>query len=103
MGFLMPRLEDLATGTRLTGLAASGSATVESAQWIGEQGLKAIFRDSDGYLGERFVYRDDIPRAKSMASSTRSSTVGTDPTQGEARNRGPVITVRLIASTLGQR
>lgn len=30
----MARLEDLATGTRLT---ASGSATVESVQWIGEQ------------------------------------------------------------------
>ena len=33
-GGLMARLEDLATGTRLT---ASGSATVESVQWIGEQ------------------------------------------------------------------
>ncbi len=54
----MARLEDLATGTRLT---ASGSATVESAQWIGEQGLKVIFRDVDGHLGERFVYRDDEP------------------------------------------
>ena len=29
----MARLEDLAPGTRLTGLAASGSATVESVQW----------------------------------------------------------------------
>ena len=43
----MARLEDLTTGTRVTGLTASGSATVESAQWIGEQGLKVIFRDSD--------------------------------------------------------
>jgi hypothetical protein len=40
-------------------LTASGSATVESAQWIGEQGLKVIYRDADGGLGERFVYRDD--------------------------------------------
>jgi hypothetical protein len=36
----MSRLEDLATGTRLTGLAASGTATVESVQWIGEQALR---------------------------------------------------------------
>ncbi len=57
----MARLEDLSVGTRLTGLTASGTATVESAQWIGEQGLKVIFRDSDGHLGERFVYRDDEP------------------------------------------
>ena len=59
--FLMARLEDLTTGTRVTGLTASGSATVESAQWIGEQGLKVIYRDADGGLGERFVYRDDEP------------------------------------------
>ena len=55
----MARLEDLATGTHVTGL--TGSATVDSAQWIGEQGLKVIIRDSDGHLGERFVYRDDEP------------------------------------------
>ena len=57
----MARLEDLTTGTRVTGLTASGTATVESAQWIGEQGLKVIFRDADGHLGDRFVYRDDEP------------------------------------------
>ena len=57
----MARLENLTTGTRVTGLTASGSATVESAQWIGEQGLKVIYRDADGGLGERFVYRDDEP------------------------------------------
>ena len=57
----MARLEDLATGTRLTGLAASGTATVESVQWIGEQALKIIYRDSDGQLGDRLLYRDDEP------------------------------------------
>ena len=57
----MAGLEDLTTGTRVTSLTASGTATVESAQWIGEQGLKVIFRDADGHLGDRFVYRDDEP------------------------------------------
>ncbi len=57
----MARLEDLSTGTRLTGLAASGSATVESAQWIGEQALKVIYRDGDGQLSDRLLYRDDEP------------------------------------------
>ncbi len=52
----MARLEDLATGTRLT---ASGSATVESVQWIGEQALKVIYRDSAGQLGDRLLYRDE--------------------------------------------
>jgi hypothetical protein len=31
----MARLEDLTTGTRVTGLTASGSVTIESAQWMG--------------------------------------------------------------------
>ncbi len=57
----MARLEDLTTGTPLTGVTAAGTATVEFAQRIGEQGLKVIFRDSDGHLGDRFVYRDDEP------------------------------------------
>ena len=57
----MARLEDLSTGVRLLGLAASGTATVESGQRIGEQGPRAIFRDANGQLGERFGYRDDEP------------------------------------------
>jgi superfamily II DNA or RNA helicase len=57
----MAKLEDLTTGTRLAGLAASGSATVESVQWIGEQALKVIFRDGDGQLRDRLLYRDDEP------------------------------------------
>ena len=57
----MARLEDLTTGNRATGLTASGTATVESAQWIGEQALKVIFRDGDGQLSERLLYRDDEP------------------------------------------
>ena len=57
----MARLEDLTTGTRLTGLAASGSATVESARWIGDQALKVIYRDGEGQLSERLLYRDDEP------------------------------------------
>lgn len=57
----MARLEELHAGTRLTGLAPSGSATVESVQWIGEQALKVIYRDGGGRLGERLVFRDDEP------------------------------------------
>jgi hypothetical protein len=49
----MARLEDLHIGTRLTGLAAAGTATVESVQWIGEQALKVIFRDGDGHARPR--------------------------------------------------
>jgi hypothetical protein len=57
----MARLEDLSTGTRVSGLGGSSVATVESIQWIGSQALKVIFRDSSGQLGERLLYRDDEP------------------------------------------
>jgi SNF2 family DNA or RNA helicase len=57
----MAKLENLTTGTRLTGLAAAGAATVESVQWIGQQALKVIFRDGGGQLEERLLYRDDEP------------------------------------------
>ena len=55
----MTQLENVTAGTRCTGLASSGVATVESAQWIGQQALKVIFRDGGGQLGERLLYRDD--------------------------------------------
>ena len=36
----MLKLEDVTTGTRLTALAISGAATVESVRWIGDQALR---------------------------------------------------------------
>ena len=38
-------LEDLTAGASVRGLTASGAATVESVQWIGQQALKVIFCD----------------------------------------------------------
>ena len=36
----MTALEDLTSGASVRGLTASGAATVESVQWIGEQAVK---------------------------------------------------------------
>ena len=55
----MTRLEELTTGTRLSGLSGSGIATVESVQWVGNQALRVIFRSADNQLAERLLYRDD--------------------------------------------
>ncbi len=57
----MTTLENLTAGASVWGLLASGVATVESVQWIGEQAVKVIFRDGEGQLGERLLYRDDEP------------------------------------------
>jgi SNF2 family DNA or RNA helicase len=55
------KLEELTTGTRVKGLAASGVTIIENVQWIGDQGVKVIFKDSGGALAERLLYRDDEP------------------------------------------
>jgi len=55
----MTRLEELTTGTRLSGLSGSGIVTVESVQWIGHHALRVIFRSADSQLGEHLLYRDD--------------------------------------------
>ena len=57
----MAVLEDLHTGTRVSGLAATSVATLESIQWIGQQALKVIFRAEGGQLSERLLYRDNEP------------------------------------------
>ena len=43
----MTALEDLTTGASVRAFRASGAATVESVQWIGEQALKVMFRDGN--------------------------------------------------------
>jgi len=55
----MTRLEELTTGTRLSGLSGSRIDTVESVQWIGSHALRVIFRSADNQLAERLLYRDD--------------------------------------------
>ncbi len=44
----MSALEDFTADASVRGLTASGAATVESVQWIGEQAVKVIFRDGEG-------------------------------------------------------
>lgn len=51
----MTILEDLTTGSRVSGLTGTATVTVESVQWIGGQAVKVIFRDAQGHLGERLL------------------------------------------------
>ncbi len=43
----MTTLENLTAGASVRGLTASGFATVESVQWIGQQAVKVIFCDGN--------------------------------------------------------
>ena len=44
----MTALEDLTAGATVRGLTASGAATVESVQWIGQRAVKVVFCDGAG-------------------------------------------------------
>jgi len=63
----MARLEDLTAGTRMSGIAPIGVATVVSAEWIGDQAVKLVYKDTSGQYGERLVYRDDEPGLEIVA------------------------------------
>ncbi len=47
-GTSLTTLENLTAGASVWGLLASGVATVESVQWIGERAVKVVFYDSEG-------------------------------------------------------
>ncbi len=55
------KLEDLRRGASVTGLTA-GAATVVSVEWHGSDALTLVFRDGDGRLDERVLYRADEPK-----------------------------------------
>ena len=55
----MVQLEDLQTGTRVTGLCPAGVATVVNTKWIGDQCAEVVYETASGGLEKRLVYRDD--------------------------------------------
>jgi len=58
----MARLEDLTRGTHVTGILPGSTVTVVAAHWYGGGTVEVTYRDPDGNLGSRLVYRDDEPR-----------------------------------------
>ncbi len=59
----MTALADLTAGASVRGLLASGFATVESVQWIGEQAVKVMFRDGN----ERQIRLRPIDRPRALS------------------------------------
>lgn len=53
------RLEDLTVGAEVDGLDASGPVTVVFATWSGTQAIELVFRDLNGNLRERLVFRTE--------------------------------------------
>ena len=57
----MPRLEDIATGARLRGIAPHGVATIKLVEWQGDDCLDVIYLDDRGAPREAILYRHDEP------------------------------------------
>ncbi|WP_375567497.1 helicase-related protein [Oceaniradius stylonematis] len=58
----MTALEDIKSGAIVRGIAPNQAVQIVSVEWIGDQALNVVFRDQNGSVAERTVYRDDEHR-----------------------------------------
>jgi SNF2 family DNA or RNA helicase len=56
-----PRLEDLVPGARVRGVVATRPVTVVQSKWHGTEAITLTYRDDEGNVGERLLFRDDEP------------------------------------------
>ncbi len=66
-------LEDLASGDIIIGVLPSKKVTVVALAWHGESAVTITYRDSDGRVGERLLYRSDEQALSMVRSATRWS------------------------------
>ena len=60
----MTRLEEIRSGSRVTGIAPGAPVEVVSTEWIGNQALNVVYRAADGGVAETTLYRDDEERLR---------------------------------------
>lgn len=54
----MAQLEALARGATVRGLTSNGTAQVVDVTWHGQNAVTVVFRDEQGRVGDRILYRD---------------------------------------------
>ena len=57
----MPRLEDLAAGARVRGLAPQGVATIKHVEWQGDACVEVLYLDERGIPQQAILFRHDEP------------------------------------------
>ena len=55
----MSTLEDIRSGAIVRGIAPNQTVQIVSVDWIGDQALNVVYRDQNGAVAERTLYRDD--------------------------------------------
>lgn len=74
------KLEDIKPGAKAKGIIPNILADIISVEWIGEQAINVVFRDSNAKIAETTLYRDkttfitSIIPARSVNSSFRGPT-----------------------------
>lgn len=58
----MTVLEDIKSGAIVRGIAPNQAVQIVSVEWIGDQALNVVFRDHNGSVAERTLYKDDEHR-----------------------------------------
>ena len=56
------KLEELTEGAAARGIVHEGIVTVVSAAMVGQDALQLVYKDAEGNLGDRILYRDDEAR-----------------------------------------
>jgi len=67
----MLKLEEVRKGVQIVGLDGTGTAMVVSASMVGESVAEVVYRDANGQLGERLIYRGDESKL-SIAAAGRA-------------------------------
>jgi hypothetical protein len=66
-------LEDLRPGTSVGGVVPGKEVTAVALGWHGTTAVTLTYRDSDGHVGERLLYRSDEPNLSVVERQARWS------------------------------
>jgi superfamily II DNA or RNA helicase len=64
----MGKLEDIRNNASVKGIVSSQIVEVISVEWIGDQAINVVYRDSNGGVAEAVLYRDDEHRLEVQSS-----------------------------------
>src|SRR5690606_32571871 len=69
-GQLVTKLQDIRNGAFVRGILPAQPVQVVSVDWIGEQAISVVFRNSEGAVSETVLYRDDEQRLEVVQRGT---------------------------------
>jgi len=67
------RLEEINPGSSLSGIIPGKNAEVVAIEWIGEQAINLVYRDAEGVVGQRTLYRDEETSIEVVSKGRRWS------------------------------